>query len=96
VVDDTRPPLPDDYRARLDDLVASDRRGQAVRLFMSKGVRVPAIFVAMMRFMPAWMRNGVRALAGVLPNASHRTLEGQTRIVKPAALTPVLVEFFKG
>ena len=145
VVDDTRPPVPEDYRERLDGLLASDRRGDAVRLFMSKGVRVPAIFVAMMRFMPAWsklkavahtlpydaavmgdgqsgkplpagrwssvtmptlvvgggkspewMRNGVKALADVLPNARHRTLEGQTHIVKPEALAPVLVEFFAG
>jgi pimeloyl-ACP methyl ester carboxylesterase len=34
------------------------------------------------------------ALAGVLPNARHRTLDGQTHLVKPKALAPVLVEFF--
>jgi hypothetical protein len=34
--------------------VAADRRGAAVRLFMSEGVRVRAVFVTMMRFMPAW------------------------------------------
>jgi pimeloyl-ACP methyl ester carboxylesterase len=43
---------------------------------------------------PAWMRNGMRALAGVLPNAKLRTLEGQTHMVKPKALAPVLMEFF--
>ncbi|NRQ37279.1 alpha/beta hydrolase, partial [Nonomuraea sp. NN258] len=43
---------------------------------------------------PAWMRNGVKALASVLPGAAHRTLEGQTHIVKPEALAPVLKEFF--
>jgi hypothetical protein len=43
---------------------------------------------------PAWMRNGARALADLLPNARHRTLERQTHIVKPAALAPVLTEFF--
>jgi pimeloyl-ACP methyl ester carboxylesterase len=123
----------------------ADRRGAAVRLFMSEGVRVPAVFVTMMRFMPAWpklkavahtlpydasimgdtqsgrplpagrwsnvtmptlvvgggkspvwMRNGVQALADLLPNASLRTLEGQTHMVKPAVLAPVLVEFLKG
>ena len=41
-----------------------------------------------------WMRHGVRALAGVLPNAQHRTLEGQPHNVDPAALVPVLAEFF--
>jgi hypothetical protein len=40
------------------------------------------------------MRNGVRALADLLSNARHRTLERQTHIVKPAALAPVLTEFF--
>jgi len=45
---------------------------------------------------PAWMRNGMRALADILPNAKYRTLEGQTHIVKAKAHVPVLVEFFKG
>ena len=144
VVDDTRPPVPDDFRARLDALAASGRRADAVKLFMSRGVGLPAIVVVAMRLMPAWpklkavahtlpydievmgdtqrgrplprdrwsdvtmptlvmdggksqawMRNGVRQLAEVLPNARHRTLEGQTHLVKPAALAPVLTEFFK-
>jgi hypothetical protein len=43
---------------------------------------------------PAWMRHGMEDLAGVLPNARHRTLDGQTHLVKPKALAPVLVEFF--
>ena len=44
---------------------------------------------------PAWMRNATRALAGVLPNATYRTLDRQTHMVKPKALTPPLVEFFR-
>lgn len=44
---------------------------------------------------PAWMRNATRALARVLPNATYRTLAGQTHMVKPKALTPPLVEFFR-
>lgn len=44
---------------------------------------------------PAWMRNAMRTLAGVLPNATYRTLERQTHIVKPKALAPVLSEFFR-
>jgi pimeloyl-ACP methyl ester carboxylesterase len=44
---------------------------------------------------PAWMQNSMRALAEVLPNARHRTLERQTHIVKPKALAPVLSEFFR-
>jgi pimeloyl-ACP methyl ester carboxylesterase len=43
---------------------------------------------------PDWMRNAQKALYGVLPNAQHRTLEGQTHMLKPEALVPSLVEFF--
>lgn len=45
---------------------------------------------------PAWMRNAMQALTNVLPGAQYRTLEGQTHIVKPTALAPVLTEFFAG
>jgi hypothetical protein len=51
--------------------------------------------VAVGRKSPDWMRIAMRALANVLPNARHITLEGQTHIVKPQALAPVLVEFFE-
>jgi pimeloyl-ACP methyl ester carboxylesterase len=43
---------------------------------------------------PAWMRNGNRALAGVIPAAEHGTVDGQTHMVKAKALAPVLDEFF--
>ena len=43
---------------------------------------------------PAWMSHAMQALADVLPYAQHRTLEGQTHIVKPEAIAPILVEFF--
>ena len=144
VVDDSGPPLADDYLERLQGLVASDRRDDAIRLFMREGVGLPRVFVAMMRLMPAWsklravahtlpydaaivsdyrkgrplpvehwasatmptlvaaggkspdwMRNAMSELAGVLPEAEHRTLEGQTHIVKAQALAPVLTEFFE-
>jgi pimeloyl-ACP methyl ester carboxylesterase len=42
---------------------------------------------------PPWMRNGNRALADALPNATYRTLEGQTHQVAPEALAPAVVEF---
>lgn len=145
IVDDSRPPIRDDYLERLQGFVTEDRRGAAIRLFMREGVGLPAIFVAVMRFMPAWskleavaptvvydaaivdeyqkgrplpaarwdsvamptlvavggkspawMHHAMRALADVLPNARHRTLEGQTHIVKPEALAPLLADFFAG
>jgi pimeloyl-ACP methyl ester carboxylesterase len=143
VVDDTRPPVPADFVAQLDRMIAEDRRGDAVKAFMSSGVRLPAMVVSLMRLLPAWtrlkgvahtlpydmrimgdtqggkplpadrwaavtvptlvidggkspqwMRNGMQALADVLPNAQHRTLAGQTHLVKAKALAPVLTEFF--
>jgi hypothetical protein len=42
------------------------------------------------------MRYAMRALADVLPNAQLRTLQGQTHMVKPKVLAPVLAEFFAG
>ena len=45
---------------------------------------------------PAWMRHAMRALASVLSNATYRTLEGQTHMVKPKPHAPALVEFFAG
>jgi pimeloyl-ACP methyl ester carboxylesterase len=44
---------------------------------------------------PMWMRNATKALAGVLPNATYRTLDGQTHMVKAKVLAPPLVEFFR-
>jgi pimeloyl-ACP methyl ester carboxylesterase len=142
IVDDSRPPAPQDFLPRLKELTAGNRRGDAVRLFM-KLVGVPSVVIALMRFMPAWsklkgvahtlvyditivgdnqrgqplpatrwtsvtaptlvvvggkspawMRHAMQALGDVLPNARRRTLEGQTHIVSPKALAPVLVEFF--
>lgn len=45
---------------------------------------------------PAWMREGTRAVAEAAPQGSYRVLEGQTHMVDPTALGPVLAEFFAG
>jgi pimeloyl-ACP methyl ester carboxylesterase len=141
VVDDARAPVPGSYAAEIDRLVAADRRSEALRYFMRRGVGLPAPVVTMMRFMPAWstlkslshtlpydtaltaelqrgrplprdrwasvsapttvicggkspawMQSAMRALAAVIPDATHRTLEGQTHLVKAEALAPVLTE----
>ena len=65
VVDGSRSPVPDDYLVRLEGLVASGRRGDAVRLFMREGVGLPAVFVVLMRLMPAWSK--LKAVAHTLP-----------------------------
>ena len=54
IVDDSRPHPPEDFAAQLAELVASGRRGDAVALFMTKGVDLPADAVAQMRNAPMW------------------------------------------
>lgn len=41
-----------------------------------------------------WMHNGMKTLAKHLPDARYHTLEGQSHIVKPEVLAPVLTDFF--
>ena len=65
IVDDSRAPLPDDYASRLDRLIAADRRGDALRLFMGQ-VGMPKVLVALMRFMPAWSK--LKSVAPTLRN----------------------------
>jgi pimeloyl-ACP methyl ester carboxylesterase len=43
-----------------------------------------------------FMRETAQALADVLPDGHHRTLEGQTHDVAPEAMAPVLAGFFAG
>lgn len=43
----------------------------------------------------AWIRRAADALAKVLPHASRQTLEGQTHMVDPNVLAPILIEYFK-
>jgi pimeloyl-ACP methyl ester carboxylesterase len=54
IVDDSRPPLPADYVARLDELVTADRPGDAVEYYLTTGPGVPAEAVAQMRETPMW------------------------------------------
>ncbi len=128
-----------EYRRQLKELLAADRRGDAVGLFMML-VGMPADRVEGMRGHPMWptleaaapslaydaavlgddasvpveraasvavptlimngdvsypfMRTAATALARAVPNAQHRTLEGQTHEVAAEVLAPVLVEFF--
>jgi len=144
IVDDSRPPGAADYVEQLQALLGSDRRGDAVRLFM-RHVGLPRPLIALMPLMPAWgklkrvahtlpydaeimgetqsgaplpasrwpgtkvktlvivggkspafFHTGTKALAGLLPDAEHGVLPGQTHMVKASVLGPVLVEAFGG
>lgn len=60
-------------------------------------VRVPTLVMdggANHEVMP-FMEKTAKALAKAIPNAQHRTLEGQTHDVSLEVLAPVLIEFFK-
>ncbi|MGW0820802.1 alpha/beta fold hydrolase [Streptomyces sp. NPDC002845] len=43
---------------------------------------------------PAWMRQAAHAIAEAAPEGTYQSLEGQTHMVDPVALAPVLAEFF--
>ena len=143
IVDDSRPPVPKDYVAQINDRVSAGRRGDAVEYFMKEAVGVPDDIIGQMRGMPmwaemeqvahtlaydgkimgdtmagnslqakqwasvtiptlvidggaspAWMRNTARALADILPHAQYHTLEGQMHNADPAAIAPILIDFF--
>ena len=138
--DDTARQAWRDYRKKLNDLLAANRRGDAVGLFMML-LGMPAEHLEGMHQHPMWpmfeavaptlaydaavlgddasvpiervaavavptlimdggatpfpfMHVTALALAKAIPNAQHRTLEGQTHEVTAEALAPALVEFF--
>lgn len=45
---------------------------------------------------PEWMRAASREIAQTVPQGTYRVLEGQTHMVEPGVLGPVLAEFFAG
>lgn len=57
---------PTDFVPHLKTLIAADKRGDAVRYFMTKGMGAPGFVVTMMRVMPGvWPR--LKAVANTLP-----------------------------
>jgi pimeloyl-ACP methyl ester carboxylesterase len=69
------------------------QRGEPLPRDRWAGVTVPTAVVAGTKS-PRWMRTAMRELAAVIPGAEHHDLPGQTHIVKPAALAPVLARHF--
>jgi pimeloyl-ACP methyl ester carboxylesterase len=56
IVDDSRPPVPDDLVEHLDELIAAGKPGDAVAYFMTDSVGVPAEALDGMRQNPSWAR----------------------------------------
>ena len=65
VVDHSREPIPSTWVADLTALAAADRRADAIKYFMTKGIGLPGVVVTMMRLMPAWKQ--LKAMANTLP-----------------------------
>jgi pimeloyl-ACP methyl ester carboxylesterase len=74
-------------------IVLDNQRGKPLPITRWTSSTAPTLVVAGSKS-PAWMRNAMQALARVVPNAKHYTLDGQTHMVSAKALAPVLVEFF--
>jgi pimeloyl-ACP methyl ester carboxylesterase len=66
ILDDTRPRMPADFADRLRALVAQDRYGDAVELFLVTAVEMPAEVVAPMRSAPMWTE-----LEALAPTLAH-------------------------
>lgn len=54
IVPDSRPAVPADYQDQLRALLAEDRCGDMVELFLTKAAGIPAEFVAQIRQFPGW------------------------------------------
>src|SRR5262249_58738866 len=84
-----RPPA--DHEAQLKNLIAADRRGDAVNFFMTKMVGAPAIFAFIMRLLPLWSK--LKAVAHTLPHdaAIMGAFSSPTRLLSSITLpTPVM------
>jgi pimeloyl-ACP methyl ester carboxylesterase len=65
IVDSSRSPMPADYRAELEMLLAEGRRGDAVEYFMNHGLDAAPEWIAQTKEAPAWPE--LVALAHTLP-----------------------------
>ena len=61
IIDDSRPPLPEDYVEQLNAATAAGHPGDAVEIFMTKALLIPPEFVTLMRNAPMSQTFGVDA-----------------------------------
>ncbi|WP_433578488.1 alpha/beta fold hydrolase [Nocardia brasiliensis] len=57
---------PADLAARLHEMIAADRRAEVVRYYMTKGMGMPWLLAAVMRFTPFW-----KSLLATAPATAH-------------------------
>ena len=65
IIDDSRPPVPQDYIPQLNKLIAEGRRSEAVEYFMTDAILVPTEMVTQMRSTPMWPQ--IEAVAHTIP-----------------------------
>ncbi|HMJ21111.1 MAG TPA: alpha/beta fold hydrolase [Terriglobales bacterium] len=66
IIDDSHPPMADDFIKQVTELVSAGRRNDAVKLFFAKGMGIPSIAVTLMRLlMPGWSK--MAGMAHTLP-----------------------------
>jgi pimeloyl-ACP methyl ester carboxylesterase len=65
IIDDSRPPPPEGFAEHIEELIAADRRGDAVEYWMTDVVGAPAEAVVQMRSAPSWP--ALEAVAHTLP-----------------------------
>jgi pimeloyl-ACP methyl ester carboxylesterase len=62
IVDNSRPPIPNDFSKQVSELVSAGRRDDAVKLFFTNGIGMPNFAVTLMRLlMPGWSKMAGRA-----------------------------------
>lgn len=74
------------------ELIAPHHNGRPFPPAKWAGVTTPTLVMAGGKS-PAYMQNAMKAWAKAFPNAVHRTLAGQTHMVKQDVLVPALAEF---
>lgn len=82
IIDDSRPPVPQDYVPHLNELIAAGRRTEAVEYFMIDAMLVPAEMVAHMRNTPMWSQ--IEAVAHTIPYDG--TIMGNTMSGNPSTI----------
>lgn len=65
IVDNSRPAMPADFVEQVKELLFKNKRSDALRLFFSKAMGIPGIFVTLMRLMPSWSKS--KSVAHTLP-----------------------------
>ncbi|MBH5318369.1 alpha/beta hydrolase [Paenibacillus sp. GSMTC-2017] len=79
IINDSRPPVPNDYVQRLNELVGAGQRSEAGEYFMTVAVGVPDEFIGYMKADPSWAK--MEAIAHTL--AYDGQVMGTTQQGKP-------------